>query len=154
MDSMGQLIDALRESGVRTLWLGLACRHTDPKEMVQFLTLPIVAENVLVLSEAIAAEIRSYLVGVSMEALFERTLREGHELFQAMYQLVKDKGIPEKSRFCRTQAATPQFVEWQASPHRKFVTSTLGELHFSQFFERRQRSPGHLTSLQPYPDLL
>lgn len=93
MNTIGEVIDALMASDTDCLWLDMVVGHTDADTMTQFRALPICPENLAIFSGAIAEQIRGYLVGVFTEERFASALQEGHALFQATWELVKDHGI-------------------------------------------------------------
>ena len=97
MKTIGELIDVLLNSETSCIWLSMVCRNTDADTMAQFRALPILPENVQILSQTIAAQIRAYLAVVSTEERFESIHREGEEFFEAVWQIVKDVGIPREA---------------------------------------------------------
>lgn len=96
MNTIGELIDALLVSDTDCLWLDMVVGHTDAETMTQFRALPIVAENLTMFSGVIAEQIRAYLTGVDNEERFASILAEGHALFMATWELVKDHNIPKE----------------------------------------------------------
>lgn len=97
LKTIGELIDALLNSETSCIWLNMVCRHTDADTMAQFRALPILPENIQIFSQTIAAQIRAYLVGVCTEERFESIHSEGKEFFEAVWQIVKDMGIPREA---------------------------------------------------------
>lgn len=97
MNTIGDLIISLKESGVSCVWMNMMCKHSNQEGLAALKSLPIREDVVAQFCLSVVGEIRSYLSGVDTEEGFASILKEGHEFLDATFDLVKDKGVRKEA---------------------------------------------------------
>lgn len=110
MNTIGDLMISLRESGVPCLWMGMMCRRSDQEGLAVLKSLPIREDVVVYFCLSVVGEIQNYLVGVDTEERFDSVLKEGHEFLEAVFEQVKDKGI-RKEVVCNIPISYSEMAE-------------------------------------------
>ena len=97
MNTIGELMNELRDSGASCLWMNMMCRRADPDGLAALKQLSLTEGHVAYFCLSIAGTIREYLAGATSEDHYNSVSEEGRQFLEQVYEKVKDKGISKES---------------------------------------------------------
>ncbi|MDP1815181.1 MAG: hypothetical protein Q8K92_12095 [Leadbetterella sp.] len=95
LKTLGDFVELLRQSQNLFVesWLSRLQYEVGEKEWQESMAFDLNASTIIALADAVATLLFNRLAGICTEELYERTLREGHDLLKEIHQRATEQGI-------------------------------------------------------------